>query len=1225
MPDAAIRGNKAASINSFDRRGNPEVEGNRGTQKNGGNMSGMSFFLFDTAGYPPRWLCGSGWQDEPVWGWLHIGCDVAVWGAYTAIPILLYYFLRRRPDIPFPRIIWLFIGFIFACGSTHLIEACLFWWPVYKFSAVLKLTTAVVSWATVVALFPVIPAVLALRTPAQLELVVQQRTEELQELTARLRAEVDLRSSVAKTLEEKETRLRLALLAGRMGTWDWDLTTGEVAMDRVEQELAGLKPRNGVVRIEEFMERVHPDDRSGLHQAIARATEHGEDYAHEFRVQTADGNYRWLAGRGVASADSSGRAVRMRGVNFDISELKQTQVRLAESEGFLRSLLESSADGIKVLDAECRILSANAIALQDLEIDHVTDILGRDWRTLWPPECAARVQAALTTALQGGVGRFQGARQTAKGHEGVWDVVVTAVRSEGQPTGRLLCISRDVTEIRHAVQAMRESEDRFLTLANHMAQFAWMADDRGDIFWFNRRWFEFTGTTPEQMRGQGWKQVLHPDHAGRVVDKLTRCLEQGEVWEDTFPLRAKDGRYRWFLSRAVPIRDEQGSVTRWFGTNTDVTELLSARQALARAHAQLKAVVETAAEAIVTFDDQGRIQSSNSAVEQIFGIPPSDVVGRALSQLIPHCADLLVRDVGKAPGESGRGTLCKDREVAGRRGDGRLVPLEVSISETVVGNQTIYTGIMRDITARKQTESVLRVRTRVMDFATNGIFVTDALAGRAPIVYVNPAFEELTGYAAEEVLGKDCSILQGPDTDPVDVQALKTALARREECHVISLNYRKDGSRFWNDLHLSPVVDDTGEVTHFVGVMSDVTGRIRYERRLREAHELAAAANRAKSEFLANMSHEIRTPLTALLGCADSLYRQLDQDEPRSLARMIRNQGQLLLGILNDVLDLSKIEAGKLEIRLEPCEITRVIGDVHSLMHAQAAERGIELRTSYLSRIPRHVQTDPLRLKQILLNLTSNAIKFTEEGTVEIQVSLRIRDQGAMLQIAVIDTGIGIPSDRLDAIFEAFSQEKNPLSGKVGGTGLGLTICQKLVQMLGGHISVTSTLGAGSRFIVELPVDHVDQSALLNPDEISPELVKRDSTSVVDIMLPSRVLIVEDTSGIQFMMRRMLKDVVQSVTIAANGVDAIEAVQRAEKDGRPFDIILMDMQMPVMNGFDATAILRQRGYRMPVIALTAGAMAGDRDKCLAAGCDDYLPKPIDRNELLAKLHKYCGV
>ena len=661
-------------------------------------------------------------------------------------------------------------------------------------------------------------------------------------------------------------------------------------------------------------------------------------------------------------------------------------------------------------------------------------------------------------------------------------------------------------------------------------------------------------------------------------------------------------------------------MTRWFGTNTDITEQLAADRSLARAHAQLKSIVGAAADAIVTLDEEGQILSVNSAVEHVFGCPPPEVIGRPISEFIVWSE----HPSSQAEQSAGRIVVGKGREAVGRKKDGGSLPLEVSVSVTRLGNRRLYAAIIRDISERKRIEEVLRIRLRAIEFATNGILITDAQADDNPVIYANPAFEELTGYGAAEALGRNCRFLQGPDTSPASLAVIREAVRRHEECHVTILNYRKDGSRFWNDLHISPVEDDHGNVTHFVGVQTDVTGRIRYEQRLKEAQAQADSANRAKSEFLANMSHEIRTPLAAILGCADSLYRQVEEPDSKDVVRMIRDQGRLLLGILNDVLDLSKIEAGKLEISVERCEAIKILNDVYSLMHPQAVEKGIDLKTTYSSKLPTEIETDPLRLRQILLNLVSNAIKFTDQGQVEIQVSCQDEGGRRWMRLGVKDTGIGISNEPLKTIFEAFVQDRAQGAGRRSGTGLGLTICQRLVEMLGGTISVTSQLGRGSLFVVDVPVGDVGFAEMANSDELTRTAAIRDSQQSMDVFIPCRVLIAEDTRAVQFMLTRMLTNVVAGLTVSENGELAVAAVAEAEKSGQPIDVVLMDMHMPVMNGYDATRKLRKKGFSKPIIALTAGAMEGDRERCLQVGCTDYLPKPIDRVELLAKLEQHCG-
>lgn len=539
------------------------------------------------------------------------------------------------------------------------------------------------------------------------------------------------------------------------------------------------------------------------------------------------------------------------------------------------------------------------------------------------------------------------------------------------------------------------------------------------------------------------------------------------------------------------------------------------------------------------------------------------------------------------------------------------------------GQPVRMVGMNFDTTKRRESDEHLRLNNRALEAATNGILITTATDPDCRIVYANRGFELLTGYSAEEVLGKNCEFLLGPLTEHNDVANIRNALILRQSCHVTLQNYRKDGTAFWNELRISPLRDDRGTVTHFVGVMSDATERKQFEESLRLAQLQAESANQAKSAFLANMSHEIRTPLTAVLGCADTLYPRVADDEQREMVQMIRNQGQMLLGILNDVLDLSKIEAGKLEIHQQPCALHTVIEEVRSLFQPLATDRGIELITHYPKRMPRKITTDSLRVRQILINLVGNAVKFTERGKVTIQVLPLDPQKPDIIRVEVRDTGVGIPQEKLRHIFTAFNQEHRHLSQKYGGTGLGLTICQRLVELLHGRIYAESELGKGSCLSFELPITSGEAAELAS----SAEMIRSDQLQIQQhessiIQIPLRVLVAEDTRSIQFLIRRMLEDIKAKVTLVNDGQEALDLLLRYPPGSEPFDLILMDMQMPVLNGFETTAKLRSLGYTLPIVALTAAALQGDRERCLQAGCNEYLPKPLDRQQLFILMATY---
>jgi PAS domain S-box-containing protein len=392
---------------------------------------------------------------------------------------------------------------------------------------------------------------------------------------------------------------------------------------------------------------------------------------------------------------------------------------------------------------------------------------------------------------------------------------------------------------------------------------------------------------------------------------------------------------------------------------------------------------------------------------------------------------------------------------------------------------------------------------------------------------------------------------------------------------------------------------------------------------LEDFFRLAESATRAKSEFLANMSHEIRTPMTAILGFAEVLLSEpgIDRAPPERIdaIRTIQRNGLFLLDLINDILDLSKIEAGKLDVERVACSPSQVLSDVVALMKVRASAKKLPLLLEYIGVIPETIQSDPVRLRQVLINLIGNAIKFTETG--EVRVVTRLippLDKTTLLQIDVVDTGIGLTAEQSERLFAPFSQADNSTTRKFGGTGLGLTISKRLAQILGGDITLRSVHGQGSTFTVTIETGSLEGGRLLDLSSTPMRHVPLSSveTSASASRLEGRVLLVEDGPDNQRLIAFVLTKAGAVVTIVENGLIALDTALSARNAGYPFDVIVMDMQMPVMDGYEATRRLRAAGYVGPILALTAHAMAGDDAKCLAAGCDGYLTKPIDRHKFL---------
>ena len=420
---------------------------------------------------------------------------------------------------------------------------------------------------------------------------------------------------------------------------------------------------------------------------------------------------------------------------------------------------------------------------------------------------------------------------------------------------------------------------------------------------------------------------------------------------------------------------------------------------------------------------------------------------------------------------------------------------------------------------------------------------------------------------------------------------------------------------------------------------------------LEQSRSEAERANETKSLFLANMSHEIRTPMTSILGYVDVMLEEVAGRECDQLfaapLKTIKRNGNHLLDVINDILDISKIEAGRLTIERIEAPLPQIIDDVTHLLRHRAEEKGLVLHVRYLTPVPERIHTDPTRLRQILLNLVGNSLKFTQEGEVRIDISL-VAEAGRPPQVdlAVVDTGIGLTDDQMSRLFQPFVQADNSTTRKFGGTGLGLTISRRLAQMLGGDIHVSSVFGEGSRFAVRVPAGEVANVRWVQPAPslatrvaqntavaknqpwqeplFTPTPVAAATATTAAPRIDCRILLAEDGPDNQRLISFVLRKAGADVALAENGLAAVELAQQAARDGARFDIILMDMLMPVLDGCQATLRLRSEGYTGVIIALTANAMQEDRERCLAAGCDDFCTKPIDRTQLVATIHRHLS-
>jgi PAS domain S-box-containing protein len=749
----------------------------------------------------------------------------------------------------------------------------------------------------------------------------------------------------------------------------------------------------------------------------------------------------------------------------------------------------------------------------------------------------------------------------------------------------------------HYLGASRDREMRFRGLLGIAADSYWEMNEQFIITAAWRRQSDQRFLPTPQPMTRPWEQddLLYDDGA---LAAHQADLQARRPFRDLhLRWRRPDGSVRHELLSGEPRFDAGGRFLGYWGVSRDIGDRIADAEALRRSEALLSHLVTTSPDLITLTDLRtGRYEMVNEAFVRISGHTAAEAIGRTSLELgvwaDPGARDDFVRRIR----ESGS---VKDLPTTFVSKSGQRFSLLISADsfEMEGGQYLVLNG--RDVTAAERERLAHEA---VLQNASVGIACTRDRV----FVQANPAIEKMLGWAPGTLLGQPGRAVWSSDEEYSAVgNLIGPALTRGESVEIIRELTRRDGSTFWCRM-LAKAVDPRHPMAGgTIWIVEDISDRRRFEQALAKARDDAESANRAKSAFLANTSHEIRTPLNGLVGLA-RLARRPDVDEPRrrQYLEQIADSAETLSAVISDVLDLSKIEAGKLDVEQVAFDLHALLESLRQVYGTLADARGLEFGFERGAGVPQWVWGDPVRVRQVLGNFLNNALKFTANGSVRLRASA---DRGEMLRFEVQDTGPGIAQDVRDRLFQPFTQADQSTTRRFGGSGLGLSICRELATLMHGTVGVESEPGRGSRFWAELPLPATEAPAhesgfgLLEPSPLA----------------GARVLMVEDNAVNMTIAVAMLEQWGVAVDQAVDGAQAVQAIERAAEQGRPFDLVLMDVQMPVMSGYEATRLLRTRpaGQGLPIIALTAAALSSEREQALASGMTGFLTKPIDAQQL----------